>query len=115
MTENSLSVLLARLDFGWITTLHILYPPLTIGLAAMMFIGELLWIRTDDDHWYRLTRFFERLLIINFAAGVATGITMEMAFGILYGPFSRPPDPSSGRSWATRPSPPSCTRPASSA
>ncbi len=97
MTENSLSVLLARLDFGWITTLHILYPPLTIGLAAMMFIGELFWIRTDDDHWYRLTRFFERLLIINFAAGVATGITMELAFGILYGPFSQAAGPFFGQ------------------
>ncbi len=97
MTENSLSVLLARLDFGWITTLHILYPPLTIGLAAMMFIGELLWIRTDDNHWYRLTRFFERLLIINFAAGVATGITMELAFGILYGPFSQAAGPFFGQ------------------
>ena len=96
MTDYT-SVLLSRLDFGWITTLHILYPPLTIGLAAMMFIGELLWIRTDDDHWYRLTRFFERLLIINFAAGVATGITMEMAFGILYGPFSQAAGPFFGQ------------------
>ncbi len=95
--ENSLSVLLSRLDFGWITTLHILYPPLTIGLAAMLFIGELLWIRTDDHHWYRLTRFFERLLIINFAAGVATGITMELAFGILYGPFSQAAGPFFGQ------------------
>ncbi len=97
MAENSLAVLLSRLDFGWITTLHILYPPLTIGLAAMLFIGELLWIRTDDDYWYRLTRFFERLLIINFAAGVATGITMELAFGILYGPFSQAAGPFFGQ------------------
>ena len=97
MPENSLSILLSRLDFGWITTLHILYPPLTIGLAAMLFIGELLWVRTDDDYWYRLTRFFERLLIINFAAGVATGITMELAFGILYGPFSQAAGPFFGQ------------------
>ena len=97
MTENSLSVLLSRLDFGWITTLHILYPPLTIGLAAMLFIGELLWLRTSDDYWYRLCRFFEKLLIINFAAGVATGITMELAFGILYGPFSQAAGPFFGQ------------------
>ena len=97
MAETSLPVLLSRLDFGWITTLHILYPPLTIGLAAMLFIGELLWIRTSDDYWYRLCRFFERLLIINFAAGVATGITMELAFGILYGPFSQAAGPFFGQ------------------
>ncbi len=97
MTNDSLSVLMSRLDFGWITTLHILYPPLTIGLAAMLFIGELLWLRTSDDHWYRLCRFFEKLLIINFAAGVATGITMELAFGILYGPFSQAAGPFFGQ------------------
>ena len=73
MAENSLSLVLARLDFGWITTLHILYPPLTIGLAALLFTAEAAWLRTDDERWYRLVRFFERLLIINFAAGVATG------------------------------------------
>ena len=97
MAGNSLSVLLSRLDFGWITTLHILYPPLTIGLATMMFVGELLWLRTKDNHWYRLCRFFERLFIVNFAAGVATGITMELAFGILYGPFSQAAGPFFGQ------------------
>ena len=89
--------MLSRLDFGWITTLHILYPPLTIGLAAMLFVGELFWMRTNDEYWYRLTRFFERLFIINFAAGVATGITMELAFGILYGPFSQAAGPFFGQ------------------
>ena len=97
MVENELPVLLSRLDFGLITTLHILYPPLTIGLAAMLFIGEALWLKTNDDYWYRLTRFFEKLLIIDFAAGVATGITMELAFGILYGPFSQAAGPFFGQ------------------
>ena len=97
MIENTPSVLLSRIDFGWITTLHILYPPLTIGLAAMLFVGELFWLWTNEDYWYRLSRFFERLFIINFAAGVATGITMEMAFGILYGPFSQSAGPFFGQ------------------
>ena len=97
MAENSWSLVLARLDFAWITTLHILYPPLTIGLAAVLFFAEAAWLRTDDERWYRLVRFFERLLIINFAAGVATGITMEMAFGILYGPFSQAAGPFFGQ------------------
>lgn len=97
MADNTLSVLLSRLDFGWITTLHILYPPLTIGLAAMLFIGEAIWLKTENEYWYRLTRFFEKLLIINFAAGVATGITMELAFGILYGPFSQAAGPFFGQ------------------
>ena len=97
MAETSWNVLLSRLDFGWITTLHILYPPLTIGLAAMLFFSEFRWVRTGNDYYYRLCRFFEKLLIINFAAGVATGITMEMAFGILYGPFSQAVGPFFGQ------------------
>lgn len=54
-------------------------------------------MRSGNDHWYRLCCFFEKLLIINFAGGVATGITMEMAFGILYGPFSQAVGPFFGQ------------------
>ncbi|GAB0114565.1 cytochrome ubiquinol oxidase subunit I [Acidisoma sp. C75] len=97
MPDNALAVFLSRLDFAWITTFHILYPPLTIGLASLLFLAEWRWVATDKDHWYRLVRFFEKLFIVNFAAGVATGITMEMAFGILYGPFSQAAGPFFGQ------------------
>ena len=93
MLENSLSLFLSRMDFAWITSMHILYPPLTIGLSLLLFFTEWRWTKTDDENWYRLTRFFEKLFIINFGAGVATGVTMEMAFGILYGPFSQAAGP----------------------
>jgi cytochrome bd ubiquinol oxidase subunit I len=97
MPGSPLAVFLSRLDFAWITTLHILYPPLTIGLACLLFLAEWRWFATDDEHWYRLVRFFSKLFIVNFAAGVATGITMEMAFGILYGPFSQAAGPFFGQ------------------
>ncbi|MGC9270485.1 cytochrome ubiquinol oxidase subunit I [Acidiphilium sp.] len=97
MLDNSLPVFLSRIDFAWITSFHILYPPLTIGLAIVLFFFEWRWIKTNDERWYRLTRFFEKIFIINFGAGVATGITMEMAFGILYGPFSQAAGPFFGQ------------------
>lgn len=97
MTPDSLSVFLSRIDFAWISTVHILYPPLTIGLAALLFLSEALWLRSGDASWYRLCRFFEKLFIVNFGAGVATGVTMEMAFGILYGPFSQAAGPLFGQ------------------
>lgn len=84
---------LARLDFALVSSMHILYPPLTIGLAAFLFFSELRWLKTNDDEWYRITRFFEKLFIINFGAGVATGITMEMSFGILFARFSQAAGP----------------------
>lgn len=93
MSDPTLMVDLARLDFSWITTMHILYPPLTIGLAAFLFFSELRWVKTNNDEWYRLTRFFEKLFVINFGAGVATGVTMEMSFGILFAPFSQAAGP----------------------
>ncbi len=89
LIENTLPVLLSRLDFAWITSLHILWTPMTIGMSWLLFGIEVLWLRTGDERWYKLNRFLEKIFIINFGAGVATGVTMEMAFGILYGPFSQ--------------------------
>ena len=89
LIENTLPVLLSRLDFAWITSLHILWTPMTIGMSWLLFVLEAVWLKTGDERWYKLNRFFEKIFIINFGAGVATGVTMEMAFGILYGPFSQ--------------------------
>ncbi|TMV73379.1 cytochrome ubiquinol oxidase subunit I [Thioclava sp. BHET1] len=97
MSDPALSLFISRLDFAWITTFHIIYPPLTIGLAILLFYAELRWNQTGDEGWYRLCRFFEKLFVVNFGAGVATGVTMEMAFGILYGPFSQAAGPFFGQ------------------
>ncbi len=97
LAETSLPVMLARFDFAWITSMHIIYTPLTFGLAPLLFFSEWRWMKTNDEQWYRITRFFEKLFIINFGAGVATGVTMEMAFGILFGPFSQAAGPFFGQ------------------
>lgn len=97
MLSNDLTSLITRIDFALISSIHIIYPPLTIGLALLLFISELIWVRKKDDKWYRITRFFEKLFIVNFGAGVATGVTMEMAFGILYGRFSQAAGPFFGQ------------------
>ncbi|WP_312283870.1 cytochrome ubiquinol oxidase subunit I [Candidatus Igneacidithiobacillus taiwanensis] len=93
LAENTLPILLSRLDFAWITSMHILWTPLTIGVSWILFGLEVAWLRSGDKRWYRLNRFFEKIFIVNFGAGVATGVTMEMAFGILYGPFSQAAGP----------------------
>jgi len=77
MSNNSLAVFLSRLDFAWITSFHILYPPLTIGLAVILFFFEWRWMVTDDERWYRLSRFFEKLFVINFGAGCRTTSNAE--------------------------------------
>lgn len=81
--------MLARSQFAFIAGFHILWPPVTIGLAVALFILEALWIRTDNAFYYRQARFWSRLFLLNFAVGVVSGIPMEFAFGDNWAPLAR--------------------------
>jgi cytochrome d ubiquinol oxidase subunit I len=80
---------LARLQFGATTVYHFLFVPLTIGLSPLVAIMQTIWFRTGDQMWFRITRFFGKLLLINFAIGVATGIVQEFQFGMNWSEYSR--------------------------
>ncbi len=80
---------LARWQFGITTVYHFIFVPLTLGLAPLVAIMQTLWVTTGKDHWYRLTRFFGKLFLINFAIGVATGIVQEFQFGMNWSEYSR--------------------------
>jgi cytochrome d ubiquinol oxidase subunit I len=79
----------ARWQFGIITVYHFLFVPLTIGLAPLVAIMQTAWHRTGQEHWLRLTHFFGKLLLINFALGVVTGIVQEFQFGMNWSAYSR--------------------------
>ena len=79
----------ARWQFGIITVYHFLFVPLTIGLAPLIAVMQTAWVVTDNTAWYRLTRFFGKLFLINFAIGVATGIVQEFQFGMNWSEYSR--------------------------
>ena len=80
---------LARWQFGTITAYHFMFVPLTIGLAPLIAIMQTIWLRTGDERWLRLTRFFGKLFLINFAIGVVTGIVQEFQFGMNWSEYSR--------------------------
>ncbi len=80
---------LARLQFGVTTVYHFIFVPLTIGLAPLVAIMQTAWVRTGNERWLRLTKFFGKLLLINFAIGVATGIVQEFQFGMNWSEYSR--------------------------
>jgi len=80
---------LSRLQFAVTALFHILWPILTISLALFVFVTEVLWIRTGDPTYYRHVRFWTRLLALNFAVGVVSGIPMEFEFGTNWAPFSK--------------------------
>jgi len=77
-----MKVLLDRWQFGVTITYHFLFVSLTIGLAFLVAIMQVLAYRRRDEVWERLTRFFGTLFLINFAMGVVTGIVQEFQFGM---------------------------------
>ena len=79
----------SRWQFGITTVYHFIFVPLTIGLAPIIAVMQTMWVVTDNAAWYRLTRFFGKLFLINFAIGVATGIVQEFQFGMNWSEYSR--------------------------
>ncbi|MCV7090082.1 cytochrome ubiquinol oxidase subunit I [Mycobacterium interjectum] len=80
---------ISRWQFGITTVYHFIFVPLTIGLAPLLAIMQTVWVATGNAAWYRLTKFFGKLFLINFAIGVATGIVQEFQFGMNWSEYSR--------------------------
>jgi cytochrome d ubiquinol oxidase subunit I len=80
---------LARWQFAITTVYHFILVPLTIGLAPLVAGMQTAWVVTKNERWLRLTKFFGKLLLINFALGVATGIVQEFQFGMAWSEYSR--------------------------
>ena len=74
-------VLLSRLQFAVTALYHFLFVPLTLGLSLILVITECVYVMTGRTIWRDITKFWGALFGINFAMGVATGITMEFQFG----------------------------------
>ncbi|HMS25231.1 MAG TPA: cytochrome ubiquinol oxidase subunit I [Acidimicrobiia bacterium] len=84
---NSLDI--ARWQFGLTTVYHFLMVPLTIGLSGVVAWFHYRWYKTEDETYLRLTKFFGKLFLINFAMGVVTGIVQEFQFGMGWASYSR--------------------------
>ncbi|MCI0598701.1 MAG: cytochrome ubiquinol oxidase subunit I [Beijerinckiaceae bacterium] len=88
MTGDLDVVQLSRLQFGLTAMYHFLFVPLTIGLAMLLGIMESVYVMTGREVWRQATKFWGALFGINFAMGVATGITMEFQFGMNWAYYS---------------------------
>ena len=80
---------LARWQFGITTVYHFLFVPMTIGMTWLVAIMQTKYTKTGSAAWYRLTRLFGKIFLINFAAGVVTGIVQEFQFGMNWSEYSR--------------------------
>ena len=81
-------VTLSRLQFALTAMYHFLFVPLTLGLSLLLAIMETVYVMTMRPIWRQMTKFWGTLFGINFALGVATGITMEFEFGMNWSYFS---------------------------
>lgn len=82
-------VLLARWQFGLTSTYHWLFVPLTLGLSILVAVMEVMYARTGNELYKRMTKFWGKLFLINFAMGVVTGIVQEFHFGMNWSEYSR--------------------------
>lgn len=78
----------AKAQFALTAGYHWLFVPLTLGLGVIMSIMETLYVRTNDERWKKLAKFWQTIFGINFAIGIATGIIMEFQFGTNWSNYS---------------------------
>jgi cytochrome bd ubiquinol oxidase subunit I len=81
--------LLSRIQFATVAVFHFLFVPLTLGLTVMVAYMETRYVRTGDETFLKMAKYWSRLLLINFAVGVVTGITQEFQFGMNWAEYSK--------------------------
>jgi cytochrome d ubiquinol oxidase subunit I len=82
-------VTLSRLQFAITTIYHFFLVPLTLGLSILLALFESLYVATGNENYKRLTKFWGNVFLINFAAGVVTGIVQEFHFGMNWSGYAR--------------------------
>lgn len=79
---------LARIQFGFTISFHIVFPAITIGLASYLAVLELLWLWKKDTVYRDLYHFWSKIFAVNFAMGVVSGLVMAYQFGTNWSYFS---------------------------
>jgi cytochrome d ubiquinol oxidase subunit I len=80
---------LSRLQFAVTCMFHFIFVPLTLGISILVAWMETRYVRTGDEQYKRMAKFWGKLFLINFALGVVTGITMEFQFGMNWAEYSK--------------------------
>lgn len=80
---------LSRWQFAVTIGFHFLFVPLSIGLAFLVAVMQTAWYRSGNETYLRMTRFWGKLFLVNFALGVVTGIVQEFQFGMNWSSYSR--------------------------
>lgn len=80
---------LSRVQFALTSAFHYIYPPLSIGLGLFLVIIEGMYLKTGDEGYLKLTKFWAKIFGLTFALGVATGLVQVFGFGSNWANYSR--------------------------
>ncbi|MGY5957017.1 cytochrome ubiquinol oxidase subunit I [Kosakonia sp. BK9b] len=80
---------LARIQFAFTVSFHIIFPAITIGLASFLAVLEGLWLKTRNPDWRTLYHFWAKIFAVNFGMGVVSGLVMAYQFGTNWSGFSQ--------------------------
>ncbi len=83
------TIALSRLQFAVTSMFHFIFVPLTLGLSILTAYMETRYVTSGDEMYLKMTKFWGKLFLINFALGVVTGITMEFQFGMNWAEYSK--------------------------
>ncbi|MFP5222973.1 MAG: cytochrome ubiquinol oxidase subunit I [Acidobacteriota bacterium] len=82
------TLMLSRLQFAAATFFHFIFVPLTLGLSILVALMETKYVRTGDEMYKKMAKYWGKLFLINFAIGIVTGITLEFQFGTNWSRYS---------------------------
>jgi cytochrome bd ubiquinol oxidase subunit I len=82
-------LLLSRIQFAFTISFHILFPSFTIGLAAWLFVLEILWLKTGKPIYEDIARQWTKIFAVSFGMGVVSGVVLSYQFGTNWSEFSR--------------------------
>jgi cytochrome bd ubiquinol oxidase subunit I len=89
-------LILARMQFAFTVSFHIIFPTISIGLALFLAIVEALWLRTGDPVYRQIYRFWLNIFAMSFGIGVVTGVVMSFQFGLTFAKFAQFAGPAIG-------------------
>ncbi|MBD3165296.1 cytochrome ubiquinol oxidase subunit I [bacterium] len=81
--------ILARLQFAFTAGFHYIFPPISIGLGVILIIMEGMYLKTGNEMYEQMTKFWVKIFGLVFAIGVASGIVLEFEFGTNWSNYSR--------------------------
>src|SRR5260221_9805623 len=87
---------LARVQFAFTVSFHIIFPTMSIGLAMFLAVIECIWLRTRDALYLQIYRFWLSIFAMGFGVGVVTGIVLSFEFGLGFARFAQMLGPAIG-------------------